>query len=255
MKKSKWLVLAAALGMMAATGSYLVKVHQRVHLGAPGVKVGPGLLYDETGRLAARVSVLLPNEVLGIKGASLPVTRVELDQLPKDTTFGRKMYEKSGSGFAVQTSVVLMGTDRTSIHDPHFCLVAQDWQIVRTDLIRLRMDRPYPYEVPALRLTTSRAVRDKYQQTAELKGIYIYWFVSADKITSDQGARMWSIAKTMLEKGELERWAYISYFTTCLPGSEEATFEQLERFIRASAPESQTVTGRPTAGRSPVAAR
>ena len=40
MNKSKWLVLAAALGMMAATGCYLVKAHRQMRLGAPGVKVG-----------------------------------------------------------------------------------------------------------------------------------------------------------------------------------------------------------------------
>jgi hypothetical protein len=254
MNKSQWRVLAAALGMMAATGGYLAKVHQRVHLGAPGVKVGPAPLYDESGQLVARQSVLLPDQVLGIKGANLPVTRMELDDLPKDTTFGRKLY-RDANGFSVQASVVLMGTDRTSIHDPHFCLVAQDWQIDRTDLIRLPMDRPYPYEVPALRLLTSGEGVNKFNQRVPLRGIYIYWFVSADNLTADQGTRMWSIAKTMLQKGELERWAYISYFATCFPGQEQATFQRLERFIRASAPEFQTVAGPPAAARSPVASR
>ena len=51
---SLWLVLAAALGMMAATGFYLVNAHRHMRLGAPGVKVGPGLLYDEAGHPAAR---------------------------------------------------------------------------------------------------------------------------------------------------------------------------------------------------------
>ena len=46
----------------------------------------------------------------------------------------------------------------------------------------------------------------------------------------------------MLQKGRMERWAYISYFVTCVPGREEATFEHLERFIRASAPDFQLLT-------------
>jgi len=66
---------------------------------------------------------------------------------------------------------------------------------------------------------------------------------------------MWSQARTMLGKGVLERWAYVSYFTACLPGQEEATFERLERFIRASVPEFQTVAGRPSAGPLPGGAR
>ena len=254
MNKRKWLVLAVALGMMAATGGYLVKAHQRIRLGAPGVKVGPGLLYDELGHLVARQCVLLPDAVLDFKGTNLPVTRGELDELPKDTTFGRKLYGDTNH-FDVQASVVLMGSDRTSIHQPQYCLGAQDWRIDETDRVLLPMDRPYAYEVPALKLTASRVMLNKYKQPILMRGIYVYWFVTADNLTSDQGARMWSIAKTAVEKGELERWAYISYFATCVPGQEAATFEQLERFIRASAPEFQTVKGQPTAGRSPVAAR
>jgi hypothetical protein len=252
MKKIKWLVLAVALGMMAATGGYLVNL--RVRLGAPGVKVGPGRLFNEKNDLVAQQCVLLPEEVLGLKGHNVPVTQIEVDNLPKDTTFGRKRY-LGKNNFNVVTSVVLMGTDRTSIHDPHYCLEAAAWHIEKTDYIRLPIDQPHSYEVPALRLTASGMALDEFKRPVQLRGIYVYWFVTADKITSDQGVRMWSLAKTMLEKRELERWAYISYFATCLPGHEEATFEQLERFIRASAPEFQTVTGRPSTGRLPVAVR
>jgi hypothetical protein len=252
MNKSKWLVLAAALGMMAATGGYLGHLH--VRLGAPGVKLGPGRLFDEKKNLVAQQCVQLPEVVLGLKGTDLPVTQVELRDLPKDTTFGRKRY-LGKNNFNVITSVVLMGNDRTSIHDPHYCLEAQAWHIEKTEFIRLPLDRPHSYELPALRLMASATTLDEFKQPIELRGIYVYWFVTADKITSDQGERMWSIAKTMVEKRELERWAYISYFATCLPGQEKATFEELERFIRASAPEFQTVAGRALAGRSPVASR
>jgi hypothetical protein len=251
MKKSKWLILAVALGMMAATGGYLMKVH--VHLDAPGVKVGPGSLYDELGNLVARQCVLLPDEVLGCKGIKMPVTQMEADNLPKDTTFGRKLYQTND--FAVVTTVVLMGSDRTSIHDPHYCLKAADWRIEKTEQVLLPMDRPYSYDLQALKLTTSRDLKNKYNQPIQLKGIYVYWFVSADRITSEQGTRMWSLAQTMLEKGILERWAYISYFVTCLPGQEEVTYSHLEQFIRASAPEFQTVAGQPSAGRRSVATR
>ena len=251
MKQSKWLVLAVALCMTAATGGYLA--HQHMRLGAPGVKVGPGLLYDETGHVAARQSVLLPEIIPGFRSKNLPVTRVELGALPKDTTFGRKMY--SNGHLNVQTSVVLMGSDRTSIHQPQYCLDAQGWRIEKTDPVLLQMEHPSPYQMSVLKLTASREEKDKFNQPIQWKGIYVYWFVSGDRITSNQGARLWSIAKTVLEKGELERWAYISYFATCLPGQEEATFEQLERFIQASAPEFQTVAGQSFAGRLPIATR
>ena len=216
--------------------------------------MGPGLLYNEKNSLIANQCVLLPDEVMGIKGTPAPVTQMEVEGLPKDTTFGRRKY-LGKNGFNVVTSVVLMGTDRTSIHDPHFCLEAASWHIEKTEYVRLPMDRPHPYEVPALKLTASAMAFDESKQPIELRGIYVYWFVTDDKITSGQGTRMWSLAKTMLEKRELERWAYISYFATCAPGQEKATFEQLERFIRASTPEFQTVTDWASAGHPPVAAR
>ena len=39
--------------------------------------------------------------------------------------------------------------------------------------------------------------------------------------------------------GVLQRWAYISYFTVCAPGEEDATFERMEKLIAASVPEYQ----------------
>jgi hypothetical protein len=222
-----------------------------MRLGPPGVKVGPGLLYNELGRVVARQSVLLPEAVGGFKGTNMPVTRGEVEGLPADTTFGRKLY--SNQNFFITTSVVLMGSDRTSIHQPQYCLDAQGWQIDKTEQVWLRMDHPYSYLMPALKLTTSRNEKNKLGQLVPVHGVYVYWFVSADRLTSDQGTRMWSLARTMLQKGELERWAYISYFAACHPGHEETTFKEIVRFIQASAPEFQTVAGQPVAGRSPVA--
>jgi hypothetical protein len=252
MNWKKPLVLLVALGMMAATGGSLVVIRQHEHLGVPGVLVGPEIIYDETGKVAARESVLLPDAVLGIRGENLPVTRSELEGLPADTTYGRKTYARK-DGSRVVTSVVLMKNDRASIHQPEFCLVGQGWQIIKSERVLLPMDRPYPYQLPALKLTTSRIVLDEHKQPLALRGFYVYWFVSGDRITSEQGARMWSIATRMLEKGELERWAYISYFVICLPEQEDATYKELERFICASVPDFQTVAGQPAPARNPVA--
>jgi hypothetical protein len=47
------------------------------------------------------------------------------------------------------------------------------------------------------------------------------------------------MAGELLKTGTLQRWAYISCFSVCKPGDEEATFERLKKFIAASAPEFQ----------------
>jgi hypothetical protein len=74
-------------------------------------------------------------------------------------------------------------------------------------------------------------------------GVYVYWYVSKDKITAQQLGRLWSTTWQALTTGTRERWAYISYFTPCLPGGEQAAFERLETVIQDSVPEFQLVAG------------
>jgi hypothetical protein len=57
---------------------------------------------------------------------------------------------------------------------------------------------------------------------------------------------MWWMAKNLLQTGELQRWAYVSCFSVCLPGQEDATFERMKKFLAASVPEFQT-TPKPAA--------
>jgi hypothetical protein len=253
MKPIKWILSGLVLGMIAATLLYLREIRGTQRLEAPGVRVGAVPLIGEKGTVVANQSVLLPDTVLGAKSDPEPVTDLELAALPKDTTFARRIYTVD-KDFTPVIGVVLMGSDRSSIHQPQFCLEGQGWHIDQTERVPLRIEQPYPYDLTAIKLTTSRSVADDYSHGGIIRGIYVYWFVSADNITAEQGARMWSIAKTMVEKRVLERWAYISYFIPCLPGTEEATFERLKSFIQASVPAFQVVAGKPAGGSSPVAA-
>jgi hypothetical protein len=241
MRNAKWVVFAAALGMIAATAGWLQKFRTQPHLGPPGVRVSRVSIPDDKGGVAGAQSVVLPESVLGIPALPArysPITSVELLELPKDTIFGRRFYADSNEGFGVQISVVLMGSDHTSIHQPQYCLYAQDWTILNTERINVPMERPFA-DLPAIKMTAARQLRNG--QTLDC--LYVYWFVSGDKITAEEGSRLMSMWKTVATKGEMERWAYVSYFVTCHPGEEQATFERLEKFIRASVPKFQLVTG------------
>jgi hypothetical protein len=251
MKQSKWITFGAAFAMIVVAMLYLARISGTQRLGQPGVRVGDVPLYSAKGQVIAHQSVLLPDTILGAKSIPEPITDLELSTLPKDTTFGRRRY-KLDADLTTDISVVLMGTDRSSIHQPQFCLEGQGWHIDQTEHVPLHIDQPYPYDLPAIRLTTSKPVGDGPEK-AMIRGIYVYWFVSGDKITADQGTRLWSIAKTMVEKSVLERWAYISYFAPCLPGTEEATFDRLKNCIRASVPAFQVVAGEPAAANRPIA--
>ena len=50
------------------------------------------------------------------------------------------------------------------------------------------MERPFAYDIPAIELLATRpSVGGQL-----IHGIYVYWFVSGDKITAEEGSRLWS---------------------------------------------------------------
>jgi len=240
MRPGKWVVIGLALGMIAATAGWLTELRDRVNLGAPGVNVQPAALYEPDGRLVSNRCVVLPTDVPGFQSTAGTITEKELTSLPQDTTFGRRLYTND-TGMQVQLTAVLMGSDHTSIHQPQYCLYAQAWTVTNTERIKLRMERPYPYDIPAVKLSATHALANG----GLIHGIYVYWFVSGEKITAEEGSRLWSMGKTILQKGVTERWAYISYFTTCQPGQESVRFRELQKLIKETVPEFQTVTGEP----------
>lgn len=242
MKPFKWIIFVAALALIIATGATLARLKARQRLGNPGVILVNIPNVDSRGKNVSQQSVQLPETFAGCEATRLPIADTELSSLPADTTFGKRFY-RWPDNFQVDLSVVLMGTDRTSIHQPQFCLVGQGWGIDQTEPISIPIARPVAYEIPALKLTTSIRAKDERGKAVTMRGIYIYWFVTENKLTSAQGDRMWSMAKTLLQTGVLERWAYVSYFSTCLPGQEQKTFERLKNFIADSVPEFQPAPG------------
>jgi len=254
MKNFKRVVFIAALALIAGTALLLVQLKSRQILGQPGVKVAHAPIFDPDGKLVSEQSIILPEKILDAQSRALPITQMEVTGLPKDTTFGKRFY-RFPDNFQASINVVLMGTDRTSIHQPQFCLVGQGWGIDQTEQVSLRIERPVPYELEAMKLTTSIRSKDEHGEPKTVHGIYVYWFVAENHLTAQQGKRMWSMAKTLLQKGVLERWAYVSYFATCLPGQEQATFDRLKKIINASTPEFQITTGKLVPQISAVAAK
>ena len=234
--------LALLLILSGIGGIIFIRYHQK--MGNPGVRIVMVPIFNEDGVKIANQSVTLPEKVLDFSSIPGCVTKGELDALPKDTTFGRRTYTNS-DGFTFSTSAILMGRDRTSIHQPQFCLISQGWKIDHSEIVSLRVDRPHPYDLPVMKLTASQNQFDASGHTILYTALYVYWFVSEDSVTAEHSRRMWSMLKMLLKKGILERWAYVSYFTVCLPGQEDAAFEKLSCAIRSAVPEFQTACGVP----------
>jgi hypothetical protein len=143
-------------------------------------------------------------------------------------------------GFQATLGVVLMGTDRTSIHKPEFCLTSQGWQIVRRERAELPLATPPGSLLPVQRFTVSYVMVSRSGNVTHVSGVFVFWFVAEDRVTASHQARVGQMAWDLLRTGVLPRWAYVTCFTTCAPGHEEAAYERLKRFLAAAVPAFQT---------------
>jgi hypothetical protein len=235
MNKQKWIVVVVALGLIGGAAGLLTRLQANQKLGRPAVKTSP-----IPG--SQRLQVELPERVLDCTSQAIEVDKATLGWLPQDTSFGQRLY-RAPDGFETAINVVLMGSDRTSLHKTEFCLEGQGWRIDRgaSSEATVRMDRPYPYDLPVTKFIATKEVTIDGQPVVA-RGIYVLWFVADhDEYTARHWQRMWWMARDLLSTGVLQRWASIGYFAYCAPGQEDATFERMKKFIVASAPEFQLV--------------
>ena len=192
--------------------------------------------------------MLVPENLPGYAAKLTSQPQIVLDSLPTDTSFGSCLY-MAPDGFETALNVVLMGTDRTSIHKPQMCLTGQGWRIddAASRVEIMAMTRPYPYDLPVMHLVATMQTEIKGQPTV-LRGVYVYWFVDGNQFTATHAQRMWWMARDMLASGVLDRFAYISYFSICEPGQEAATYERMKKIIIESVPEFQLVPREKTSG-------
>jgi Protein of unknown function (DUF3485) len=231
MNKQKWILLITAMALMSVTGGllYHLKTHQR--LGVPGIKATP-----IPGSVVMQID--LPERVLDFTSTNLPQGETVTNMLPKDTSFASRRYQSSND-FWVTANIVMMGKDRTSIHKPEYCLPGQGWRIDSQTNVAISIAGPHPYELPVAKWTVSISFKDNSGQMREVRGLYVFWFVADNEETPSHWQRIMWLARDLLKHGVLQRWAYVSYFTICAPGQEDATFERVQKLIAASVPEFQ----------------
>ncbi|MBI2927319.1 MAG: exosortase-associated EpsI family protein [Verrucomicrobia bacterium] len=235
MNRQKWILLAVTVGLIAGAGGVLLRLKATQKLGAPGLRVSQ--LPDRDA-----LQIDLPGRVADCTSEFLEPAKEELGALPKDTTIGRRLY-KFPDSFEMLLTVVMMGADRTSIHKPQFCLTGQGWTIEKTELTTVPVAKPHAYDLPVMKLTTAKTVKTTEGRSVALRGVYVYWFVADNQLTAQHWQRMWWMARDLLRRGVLQRWAYVTCFATCLPGQEEATFARMKQFIGSAVPDFQLASG------------
>ena len=231
MNKQKWLFLITAAALMAGTAGLLnwFKAHQK--LGVPGIRATsiPG---------GITMNFDLPEQVLDFTSERVAEDKVVLDMLPKDTSYAQRRY-KGSDGLEIGANIILMGADRTSIHKPEICLPGQGWRIDEKNKIDIPIDSSHPYQLQVMKWVMTNFIQTQDGQKKEVRGLYVFWFVANNEETVDHLQRVWWLARDLLRTGVLQRWAYVSYFTMCGPGQENAAFERMKKLIAASVPEFQ----------------
>jgi hypothetical protein len=223
-----------ALALIGGATILLSQVRGHQTLAPPGVRT-----HSVPGTIQLQAD--LPERVLDYDSKREETDDVTLRTLPKDTSFGQRLY-KAPDGFAMYMRVVLMGRDRTSMHKPQLCLTGQGWQIDQdaSAVTQLRVQRPYEYDLPLVKLVAHKMVSID-GQNQPLSGVYVYWYVADDAVSASTSGfeRMRLMAAKLLRTGILQRWAYVSCFAPCAPGQETATFNRMKPFIAACVPDFQ----------------
>ena len=239
MNKQKLLLALVTLTLIGGAAGVLARMKASQQVGPPGVKTEP----LAGGR---NLHVLLPPKVLNYESEELEQAEIVTNTLPPDTSYGQRRYfNRADPNDWLLMNVVLMGADRTSMHKPQYCLEGAGWRIDNDASLetKIPIERPHPYQLPVIKLVATRMGHDASGREVTLRGVYVYWFVADGALSGDMSGeqRMWESAKHLFQTGVLQRWAYVSCFSVCPPGREDATFERMKTFIAASVPEFQLV--------------
>lgn len=233
MKSREKALLIVGLLLIGATAGGLVYLKSNQRLGKPGVKTA-------AIEGSPRLQIELPLQVEGYAAEAVPVDPKTLEALPADTSMVQARYRELPNGPEIQTFVVLMGTDRTSIHNPQFCLTGAGWGIdgASSRSERVTMASPAGVELPVMKLIARRKVEIE-GRPVDYSGVFVYWLLADGVVTSERKVMMQSMAKHLLRTGELQRWAYVAYFAPCPPGAEDETFQRIQKLMNATVPQYQ----------------
>jgi hypothetical protein len=231
MKNQKWLLLLVALALMAGVAGALVRLKSFQKIGKPGIRATP-----IPGSLMMKID--LPERALDCASTNVPEPAVVLGYLPPDTSYAERHYQ-APDGFEMTGTLILMGADRTSIHKPDYCLPGQGWNITSKQTTSLAIAGATPYELPVSKWVVSNSFQTPDGRKITVSGVYVFWFVADGEETPSHYQFMRRLALDLLRKAVWQRWTYVSYFSICEPGQEDAVFARMEKVIVASVPEFQ----------------
>jgi hypothetical protein len=225
MKNPKWTFLAVALVLITGTAAALTWLRANQKLGAPGIIATaiPGQV---------RMNIDLPARILDFTSTNIPEPEEVINYLPPDSSYAERMYFDP-DGLRIQSTAILMGADRTSIHRPEYCLPGQGWNIDKKEIATVPINDAPPYQLQLARWNLSTSIQQPDGSKETAFAVYVFWYVAKNDETPDHDKMLEHLTVNLFRTGELQRWAYISYFSVCGPGQQDAAFEEIKRLIKA----------------------
>lgn len=229
-----WVRWAALVVLLAA-----VMIAGITHLlDALPVRTGTGVRLAADGRNPVELPTFVGTEWIGRR---IEVSAVELEILPPDTGFSRKVYvDVANPRRQVLVSIVLSGRDRSSIHRPELCVEGQGWTIKDSFAHRFPMLLPGGAELPS---TVLRLERSGTREGRPAPALVAYWFVSSEQVVASHWERMLQGAWARLRHGRADRWAYVLVQTGAEDG-EEAALARMRELLAGTVPVFQQVAPR-----------
>jgi len=163
---------------------------------------------------------------------------IEKAELPADTEFAKYEYSRLGGG-RLQANIVLSGRERSSIHRPQRCLVAQGYEVLRSSTETIALGEG---DVKVMLLETMRHVRRAGAPSEDRPARLAYWFVGGRRSTPFHLVRMFWTGWDRLFHGTACRWAYVIVLQYG-EGSRSAFARDLESFLPHWYPQILTEDG------------
>ncbi len=186
----------------------------------------------------------LVEKVAGWSGSPLQgLTEDERKILPADTEGARRVYTDE-EGNQVYCSIVLEGSDVTSIHRPELCLKGQGWVLEKTHVERIPIKATPEGAVRVSCIEAKRTIALP-QGSTESRTVFAYWFVGKDRLTPYHWQRILLTTKDRVLFNRNARWAYFLIYAPMASArdgklqkrTEEQTVQLISRFVQDIYPE------------------
>jgi len=143
--------------------------------------------------------------------------------LPDSTDIVKKRYPLPGNS-PITASIVLSGSDRSSLHRPIVCIRSQAFSVEQDRIIEVALPNREPLKVRIYDL-----VREQKDGSMGYS-YFAFWYVGKERETTSHMKRMFWMGVERLIENNANRWAYVS-ITGRRANNSDDHLEEIDTFI------------------------